>query len=220
MAKFGHDLDNTHADNVNAVRLLARREYGVEISEIQVIRGWSGTDTDSNPLTQRQIRELYEEAWRDWQSIGLVSPLIPGILNGLNDRGNSNVIVTASPTKDTIIADWYAMHHIRIDGIEQYVTSKDKINSGVDLLVDDHEGVAKLYRDSCRNVILLSRSWNADSEVARSVHPYSRTAKNWNEVGILLLQFDIAERNVRNLVRGGAMEYLRLPPARTRSRQR
>jgi 5'(3')-deoxyribonucleotidase len=171
--KIGVDLDNTLADTIPAWTKLLGEKHGIkidlsEIKEYDLIY--------HVPMTNEEIQDTFRVVWADHKNV----PLNPGdpqtvLKNISNDH--DLFIVTATVAKKGEVDQWLERNGIKHKGLVM-VRSSEKLNSGVDLIIDDNPKVIDLFSKAGKMAIIYDRPWNRGIKEGDKVV----RVKDWSEL--------------------------------------
>jgi uncharacterized HAD superfamily protein len=171
--KIGVDLDNTLADTIPIWTKLLKEKYGIELNHSEI------TEYDlvyHVPMTDEEVQNTFREVWSDHPAV----PPNPGDPRGVLEaisKDHDLFIVTATVAKKEEVDQWLDRNGIKHKGLVM-VRSSEKLNSGVDVIIDDNPKVIDLFARAGKMVILYDRPWNKKVRREKNVV----RVKDWSEV--------------------------------------
>lgn len=194
MATLGIDLDGTMADSWSVLLQLMRKRYGI-IATKNDLRKQAVTENEQfKHLARRQAYDAFVDVWKDYNSITLEHPRIPEILRWSRSRYENVYTVTSTVANNGVVEKYQDYMNTKTDAIYWFRNPKDKVSSGVDVIIDDSIEVAEAFANQGKYAILLAQPWNEDFRKANGNHANIFVAHDWTKVPGILLNINHAAK--------------------------
>ncbi len=186
MVTLGFDCDGTVADSWSLMLRLMHKRYGIMATKMNIRSHEVIENEPFKKLARGQAEEVFVDVWKDYRSIRLEHQRIPEIIRWLRNRYDGIYTVTSTVTDNRTILRYHEYTDTGTDGIFWFGNPKEKIKSGVDVMVDDNHEVVEAFASAGKHAVLFAQPWNEDFRKANGSHPNIIIAKNWMEIpGIL-----------------------------------
>ncbi|MDE1850218.1 MAG: hypothetical protein KGH54_00280 [Candidatus Micrarchaeota archaeon] len=184
MAKMtlGVDIDGTLANTVDVFLEYLKRNRGISVKKSEIVHY---DMTRHMPISKKEMGDMWEVVWEDHQRIPLEDPRAPEVLQRLADSFEIH-IVTATNAREHDLRDWLHANRIPYDRIQRFKGQIHKVDSKVDVHIDDCFEISELFIKNNIRLILLEQPWNKNHHALVKNERLVSIAKNWREIeGIL-----------------------------------
>lgn len=186
---LGIDIDGTQTDTWGTLLRLAERRYGIIAAKKDMRRHELRENEPFKRITQQQATELFSDVWKNYKTIPLEHARIPEIINTIKKAYSPVYTVTSTIADNMTICNYYSHRGIKIEGgIFWFGEPEKKVNSGVDVIVDDHYKVVEAFANSGKTAVLLAQPWNEEFRKSNGSNKNIKIAHNWTEIPEILFR--------------------------------
>lgn len=179
---LGVDIDGTLANTMDVFLKRVKMDYNITVSKSQI------TDYDMRkflPLDNEQIKSTWAKAWENYDEIALEDKDAPEVLNRLKARFEIQV-VTATNARHQNLEIWLKEKGIPYDKIWRFDRQVNKIDSGVDIHVDDCFEIVDLFVKGNKKMMLIEQPWNTKHHGSLKDQKLVNIVKGWKDIEGLL----------------------------------
>jgi len=180
--KLGVDVDGTLANTVDVFLEYLKKNHEIEVKRADIV---NYEMTKHVPLSKKEVSEIWQRVWEQHPKIQLEDSDAPEVLKRLGDIFEIH-IVTATNAKEQDLKGWLAANRIHYDRIQKFKGQVHKVDSKVDVHIDDCFEISELFIKNNIHLILLEQPWNKNHHALVKNEKLVSIAKNWKEIeGIL-----------------------------------
>ncbi|MDE1828446.1 MAG: hypothetical protein KGH65_04770 [Candidatus Micrarchaeota archaeon] len=180
--KLGVDVDGTLANTVDVFLEYLKKNHQIEVDREEIV---SYEMTKHVPLSKKEVHGIWKRVWEEHPKIKLEDANAPEVLKRLGDRFEIH-IVTATNAREQDLKGWLSANRIPYNKIQKFKGQVHKVDSKVDVHVDDCFEISELFIKSNIRLILLEQPWNKRHHGLVKNEKLVKIAKNWKQIeGIL-----------------------------------